>query len=166
MLIPFIESVIRKQTYQNSLNVKELSHDIFVKTYYKLNMFDSSRPILPWVHSIVKNHMIDLFRKRKVERCQSLEALLEVPSHILQFGNVFSSSQNSPEDIKIRKEEMEDLYRLVGKLSEYNRKILLGQLEGKTIRELATENNTSVNAISIRIFRAKKELRNLSKTNR
>lgn len=163
-VIGIIKSIIRKSTYSLQTEViDELAHDIFVdKVYYKLGKYNpqKSQGIVTYIHSIVKNHLIDLYRSSNKSNTQSLDLMFENNSFNFYTNNL--RLHNSPEELMIKKQEQKKLNKILGQLSEYNRKILEGfYFENKSLRELAFENNTSVNSISIRLLRAKQKLKKL-----
>jgi RNA polymerase sigma factor (sigma-70 family) len=157
-VIGIIKSIIRKTSYRLKIyEIDSLAHDIFVyKIYYKLGKFNPQKSLVPYIHAIVRNSIIDLYRKQMKEKCQSLDILLENNS----FEYVNSHSENpSPETLLIRDEEKEKLYKMLGQLSEFDRVILTGfYFEEKSLKQLALENKISVNSISIRLYRVKKKL--------
>lgn len=160
MLIPFITSVIRKQAFQiNGTSSSELAHDILVKTYYKLEKYDHSKPLFPWISRIIKNHLIDQYRKQKAQKTKSLDEMLE--NHSYDYFDVYSSSQSpSPEKLLKKKQEHDELNLMLGRLSEYDRSLIESfYFSGLSLKQISFENNTSINAVSLRIFRAKNKLR-------
>ena len=159
VLVPFIVSVIRKNSFKNGIDIQELADDLFAKIYFKLDKFKMNMSLYPWVQTIVKNHLIDLYRKDRSDKNYSFDFLND---NNYNFFDVGLCSTNSPEEIVIRKEEMVELNRMLGMLKPMDKELIEGfYYEGKSLKELALEINSSVNAVSLRIFRAKNKLKAL-----
>lgn len=53
---------------------RDLAQDCLLRFFLKLDRFDADRPVLPWLRRIVRNGAIDLIRRRKVRRADSLDS--------------------------------------------------------------------------------------------
>lgn len=157
LLIPVINSIIYKMAYHLREKNSELAHDLFVKTYYNLHKFNTEKNLFPWVKTIVKNTLIDLYRKDKTYKIQSIDLMQENPN--FKEIHVDLIDNNSPENIIIKNEEKIKLFEMLGHLSEFNRTLIIGfYLDDKSLKELSIESNCTENAISTRLFRIRREL--------
>ena len=160
MLIPVILSVVYKSNFSlKHVEPKTIAHDIFVKIYFKLNKYNPEKPVLPWIQTIVKNNLIDLYRKQKSNnnKTQSLDQMVENNYNLFE---VIARSERNPEELMIESEIKEELNDMLGMLKPMDKELVEGfYLQEKSLKELALEINSSVNAVSIRLFRAKNQLR-------
>lgn len=54
----------------------DVAQDTLLRLMRSLDRFDTARPLTPWVTSIARNLVVDLVRRKKVRRADSLESLL------------------------------------------------------------------------------------------
>lgn len=63
------------QLLGNSDDALDVMQDAMLRFFGNLHRFDLDRPVRPWLFRIVRNRVLDLFRRRKVRRSESLETL-------------------------------------------------------------------------------------------
>lgn len=52
----------------------DVAQDAMLRFFTKLDRFDPRRPVRPWLFRIVRNRVVDLHRRRKVRRHDSIDA--------------------------------------------------------------------------------------------
>ena len=153
VLIPFIKSVIRKLGFVFRVNdIDSLTHDIFVKTYNQLPKYCPERNLFSWVYSLTKNHLIDLKRQ---------ENKLTISVDETPELNHLAGACLNPEEIQLKKEEINHLISLLNLLKPEDKKLIEDfYFAGLSLRELQVKYGLpSQNSVSIRLHRAKKYLK-------
>ena len=104
-------------------NAEDLTSEVFVKVYEKLDSFDKSKASLStWIYTITRNTLIDYYRTRKV--------LGEIPDELESLTTV--------EDNVINEEMLETFANALESLDERERDIIvLRYYSGKTLKEIA-----------------------------
>jgi len=135
----------------NREEARDLAQDIFVHLYHKLDRFDSARPFSIWLNSLARNLCIDAYRRRKqrpsaharpVEEWRELAAAVPSPARRVE-----------------QRSESEFLARAMDELGEISREaIVLKDLQGHSIEEIATILGIATGTVKSRIFRARLEL--------
>lgn len=62
------------QLLGNRDDALDVAQDAMLRFFKHLNRFDAGRPVRPWLFQIVRNRVLDLFRRRKVRKHDSIEA--------------------------------------------------------------------------------------------
>lgn len=131
----------------------DAAQDVFVNVYGRLSSFRGDSEFSTWIYRVTANYCLDLLRKRKRERAESFEALLEGNRSIL---SKLTMSNPGPE----AQSERNDLIRKVlGTLNEPERLVLsLREGQGLSYREISAVLDCSVDAAKARLKRARKAL--------
>ncbi|HVS12536.1 MAG TPA: sigma-70 family RNA polymerase sigma factor [Thermoanaerobaculia bacterium] len=53
---------------------RDLTQECLMRFFVTLERFDAERPVLPWLRRIVRNGAVDLIRRRRVRRADSLDS--------------------------------------------------------------------------------------------
>lgn len=158
-IILLCRSIARKKIFKiNRYELDSLCHDVATEIILnKLHKYDTNKPFAPWLRVVISNKIVDIFRKENRTKNLSLEQTFE--THSGDYLAVISKQNTStPEQLIIEKEDRNYVHLLLMQLSETDKSLVEGfYLEGKSIQELATE-KISCNAVSVRLFRAKKLL--------
>ena len=107
----------------NSTEAEDITSDIFVKIYSKIDTFDETKASLStWIYRIANNYLIDYYRTRKV--------FSEVPEDITEDGDVDENLLNN--------ETLEMLANALEQLPERDRDlIILHYYKGMTLKDAA-----------------------------
>ena len=109
-----------------------------------------------WVYKIAVNECWDYLRKKKV-RPLVFEADLSEEQVAMLEGTV--STNRPPESPRDRAEVKEMLDWLLNKLPEQDQELMmLKEMEGFSVQELAEILNLNVNTVKVRLFRARARL--------
>jgi RNA polymerase sigma-70 factor, ECF subfamily len=130
--------------------VEDLTAETYERAWRTRQRFQGDeQAALSWLLRIARNLAIDLFRRRKVHHeYEDLQIDLLVDSKILPEMNV------------VVREQMEILWRLLGRLPEDVREmIVLRYMLGWKIRQVGVYLHMSENSVSVTIGRALKGLR-------
>lgn len=63
------------QLLGNREDAMDVAQDAMLRFLSKLHRFDVRRPLKPWLYQIVRNRVVDLYRRRKVRNHDSLDAV-------------------------------------------------------------------------------------------
>lgn len=136
----YIQSKVR-----NIQNAEDLTADVFVKVYEKIDTFDESKAALStWIYQITKNKVIDFFRTQK-----QFAELTELPD-----------GSTSIEDSICKAETLELLASALKKLDEREKNIIvLHFYSGKTLKEIASGMGISYSYIKVLLNDAYEKLK-------
>ena len=134
-------------------DVEDIAQQVFTKVYFGLRKFDFRCALLTWIYRITVNECYDYLRKQRASRLQYISEMTEEEAR--GVANT-ASSQVSPE----RQVEMaQRVSLLLGKLTADERSLLvLKEVEGYSIQELAQLFAWNENAVKVKLFRARQRL--------
>jgi len=134
-------------------DVEDIAQQVFLKAYLGIKRFDQRAAFSTWLYKIAVNECWDYLRKRKV-RPLTYEADLS-EEQVSRLEGIVSSSR-PPEGPSARAETREVLERMLEVLPEQDRQLLvLKEIEGFSVQELAEILNLNVNTVKVRLFRAR-----------
>src|SRR3989442_1673484 len=137
-------------------DVEDIAQQVFVKAYFSLKRFDQRAAFSTWLYKITVNECWDLLRKKKVRPLVYESDLSEE-----QARQVIHSAErkNDGPDISARLEARQRLERLLAGLEERDRLMLmLKEVEGFSIEEIAEVLDLNANTVKVRLFRARRRL--------
>lgn len=137
------------QTVGNTEDAMDVTQEAFLRLHRHWRRRDPSRPLAPWLYSIIRNLAIDVIRKRSVRKECDMEAASPKPSPL-----------PTPE-IQTRHGEMsERLWREIERLPDVQREaLLLRDWHGLSYAEIAETTGANVTTINSRIHDARTRLR-------
>jgi RNA polymerase sigma-70 factor (ECF subfamily) len=137
-------------------DVEDIAQQVFVKAYFSLKKFDQRAAFSTWLYKITVNECWDLLRKKKVRPLVYESDLSEE-----QAKQVITSGEkkNPGPDISEKIEAREHVERLLEGLDERDRLMLiLKEVEGYSIEEIAEALNLNGNTVKVRLFRARRRV--------
>src|SRR6266705_4700265 len=137
-------------------DVEDIAQQVFVKAYFSLKRFDQRAAFSTWLYKITVNECWDLLRKKKVRPLVYESDLSEE-----QARQVITSGEkeNPGPDISEKLEAREHVERLLEGLDERDRLMLiLKEVEGFSIEEIAEVLNLNGNTVKVRLFRARRRV--------
>jgi RNA polymerase sigma-70 factor (ECF subfamily) len=137
-------------------DVEDIAQQVFVKAYFSLKRFDQRAAFSTWLYKITVNECWDLLRKKKVRPLVYESDLSEE-----QARQVITSGEkeNPGPDISQRIEARERVERLLEGLHERDRLMLiLKEVEGFSIEEIAEILSLNGNTVKVRLFRARRRV--------
>ena len=134
-------------------DVEDIAQQVFTKVYFGLRQFDFRCALLTWIYRITVNECYDYLRKQRASKLQYISEMTEGEAR--EVANT-ASSRLSPE----RQVEMaQTVSLLLGKLSPDERLLLvLKEVEGYSIQDLARMFAWNVNTVKVKLFRARQRL--------
>ncbi len=134
-------------------DVEDVAQQVFLKAFISLRRFDQRSAFSTWLYKISVNECWDYLRKKKVrplvyESDMSDEQVSRLDGMVSQ-----DRPTEAPSD---RAEARELVERMLSKLPEQDRQLLLlKEVEGFSVEELAQILNLNVNTVKVRLFRAR-----------
>jgi RNA polymerase sigma-70 factor (ECF subfamily) len=143
-------------------DVEDIAQQVFVKAYFALKRFDQRAAFSTWLYKITVNECWDLLRKKKVRPLVYESDLSEE-----QARQVFSSAEKKSggPDVSERLEARQRVERLLAGLEDRDRLMLiLKEVEGFSIEEIAEVLDLNANTVKVRLFRARRRVVSQAKT--
>jgi RNA polymerase sigma-70 factor, ECF subfamily len=137
-------------------DVEDISQQVFVKAYFSLKRFDQRAAFSTWLYKITVNECWDMLRKRKVR-----PLVYEADLSEEQAKQIAASDHGSARrpDISDTLEAREQVELLLEGLDERDRLMLiLKEVEGFAIEEIAEVLELNSNTVKVRLFRARKKI--------
>ena len=144
----FNELVCRHQdfVYRQALSylhdrdsAKDAAQEVFIKAYHGLAYFQSNSLFQAWLYRICKNYCLNIIRRLKIEENA-------------RFESVDSINPDLPLQLRLKK--------IISKLDEdYREIIILRYYQDLKYDEIARLLSISISTVKIRLFRAKKMLK-------
>ncbi len=139
-------------------DVEDIAQQVFVKAYFSLKRFDQRAAFSTWLYKITVNECWDLLRKKKVRPLVYESDLSEEQAK--QVIAAEGKNSGGP-DISDRLEVRERVERLLEGLDERDRLMLiLKEVEGFAVEEIAQVLNLNANTVKVRLFRARRRIVN------
>ena len=139
-------------------DVEDVAQQVFVKAYFSLRRFDQRAAFSTWLYKITVNECWDLLRKKKVR-----PLLYESDLSEEQAGQ-FSAAErleSGAQDVSDKLEAQQQVENLLQGLDERDRMMLiLKEVEGFAIDEIAEILNLNANTVKVRLFRARRRIVN------
>jgi RNA polymerase sigma-70 factor (ECF subfamily) len=139
-------------------DVEDIAQQVFVKAYFSLKRFDQRAAFSTWLYKITVNECWDLLRKKKVRPLVYESDLSEEQAR--QVISAEGKDGGGP-DISDRLEARERVERLLDGLDERDRLMLiLKEVEGFAVEEIAQVLDLNANTVKVRLFRARRRIVN------
>jgi RNA polymerase sigma-70 factor, ECF subfamily len=137
-------------------DVEDIAQQVFVKAYFSLKRFDQRAAFSTWLYKITVNECWDLLRKKKVRPLVYESDLSEEQARLVIASG---EKENPGPDVSQRIEARERVERLLEGLDERDRLMLiLKEVEGFSIEEIAEILSLNGNTVKVRLFRARRRV--------
>lgn len=142
----YVRSLVRRKI-QDPSQVDDLSQDILLSVHKARHTYDSGRPFMPWIHSIIRFRLTDLLRK--IYRGKRFEELdLDSDYH--------ETYSEGPAKEVIDASLLDALHHLPEKQRQV---VQLLKLEGFSVKEAALETGMTESALKVSAHRAYKAMK-------
>jgi RNA polymerase sigma-70 factor (ECF subfamily) len=141
---------------RNQEDVEDVAQQVFMKAYFSLKRFDQRAAFSTWLYKITVNECWDLLRKRKVRPLVFESELTEEQAHRYQSaGEQKEEALDVSEQLEMR-QQVESWLRC---LEERDRAMLvLKEIQGFTVEEIAEMMEINENTAKVRLFRARQKI--------
>jgi RNA polymerase sigma-70 factor (ECF subfamily) len=141
---------------RNRNDAEDIAQQVFAKIYFSISTFDFRSSLLTWIYRITVNECYDYLRKRRARKVvYESEFLAEDSQHLESFGATMDPV--APMDIRLARRDL--VVKLLSMVSEQDRSLmLLREVEGHSIGELASITGLNQNTIKVKLFRTRQKL--------
>jgi RNA polymerase sigma-70 factor (ECF subfamily) len=141
---------------RNRNDAEDIAQQVFAKVYLSIRSFDFRSSLLTWIYKITVNECYDYLRRRKVRKLVYESDFSEEDALQMENSEVAMDRQ-SPVDERLARRDL--IVKLLTKISEEDRSlILLKEVEGHSVEELAKMTGMNENTIKVKLFRARQKL--------
>lgn len=149
---------------RNRNDAEDIAQQVFAKVYQALKSFDFRSSFLTWLYKITVNECYDYLRKKRVRKLvyESDLPVDEESGNVPQWENRESEEQ-APVPIDEAVAQRDFINKLLAKLPEEDRMLLLlKEVEGYSIEDLAQLTGLNENTVKVKLFRARQKLLKLA----
>jgi len=132
-------------------NALDISQDVFLKVYKKLNTFKENSTFKTWLSKVAYNESVNWSKKNKKFIKQD---------NIDDTQNELYTNQNPEEDIFVNENKTLLLRCLFELNTKYRLAVVLRYFENMPIKEIATSMNCSEGVVKNMLFRSIQKLKN------
>jgi RNA polymerase sigma-70 factor (ECF subfamily) len=137
-------------------DVEDIAQQVFVKAYFSLKRFDQRAAFSTWLYKITVNECWDLLRKRKARPLVYEADFSEEQSR--QYTATERQADKGP-DTSDRMAMRERLENMLAQLDRRDRAMLvLKEVEGFSVEEIAASMGLNANTVKVRLFRARRRI--------
>lgn len=141
---------------RNRNDAEDISQQVFTKVYSSIGNFDSRSSLLTWIYKITVNECYDYLRKKRVRKLVYESDISEDDNRLMENSEV-TRDQSVPSDLRLAQRDL--LLKILEKISDEDRTlILLKEVEGHSVEELARRTGMNENTIKVKLFRARQKL--------
>src|SRR5258706_10928524 len=137
-------------------DVEDIAQQVFVKAYFSLKRFDQRAAFSTWLYKITVNECWDLLRKRKARPLVYESDFSEEQSR--QYALPDREVAQGP-DTSDRMAMRQRLDTMLNQLEKRDRAMLvLKEVEGFSVEEIAESTGLNANTVKVRLFRARRRI--------
>jgi RNA polymerase sigma-70 factor (ECF subfamily) len=141
---------------RNHNDAEDISQQVFAKIYFSIRNFDFRSSLLTWIYKITVNECYDYLRKRRVRKLVYESDFSEEDAHRMQSSEAAKDPRPS---VDSRLAQRDYVWKLLSRVSEEERTLmLLKEVEGHSVDELAQMTGMNENTIKVKLFRARQKL--------
>lgn len=161
-LIEAYQSPVYNLAYRmlnNSGEAEEAAQEAFIRAYTRLESYNPEHKFSTWMLSITSNYCIDIIRKRRA-------LLLSLDEPLPPHPALMSDNSKGPEAQMMMNEQQDMVQSLLNELpDDYRQAVVLRYWYDLSYEEIAEMMDTTVSAIKSRLFRARRQLAEVSHHN-
>jgi RNA polymerase sigma-70 factor (ECF subfamily) len=141
---------------RNRNDAEDIAQQVFAKIYFSIKNFDFRSSLLTWIYKITVNECYDYLRKKRVRKLVYESDFSSEDS--LRMENSEPATDQAPAvDHRLAQHDL--IIKLLSKISEEDRSlILMKEVEGHSVEELAEMTGMNENTIKVKLFRARQKL--------
>lgn len=146
-----IHGIVRQRN-----DVEDIAQQVFSKVYFSIKNFDFRSSLITWIYKITVNECFDYLRKKKVRKLVYESDMSEDESRRVE--NTEPATDRAPRTDQVLASQ-DYVVKLLAKVSEEERTLLmLKEVEGYSVEELAEMMSMNENTIKVKLFRARQKL--------
>lgn len=141
---------------RNHNDAEDISQQVFAKIYFSIGNFDFRSSLLTWIYKITVNECYDYLRKKRVRKLVYESDFSEEDSLRMENSEP-AKDQRTAADVALERRDL--IAKLLSKVSEEDRTlIMLKEVEGHSVEELAQMTGMNENTIKVKLFRTRQKL--------
>jgi len=141
---------------RNHNDAEDIAQQVFSKVYFSIRNFDFRSSLLTWIYKITVNECYDYLRKKRVRKLVYESDFSEEDATRMEASEP-AVDPAVPVDRKLAQQDL--VMKLLGRVSEEDRAlILLKEVEGHSVEELAAMTGLNENTIKVKLFRTRQKL--------
>src|SRR6266581_6195473 len=146
-----IHGIVRQRN-----DVEDIAQQVFTKIYFSMRNFDFRSSLITWVYKITVNECFDYLRKKKVRKLVYESDMSEDEVRRVENSEP-ALDRGARTDSSLARRDY--VVKLLTKVSEEDRMLLiLKEVEGHSVEELAEQTGMNENTIKVKLFRARQKL--------
>jgi RNA polymerase sigma-70 factor (ECF subfamily) len=146
-----IHGIVRQRN-----DVEDIAQQVFAKVFLSLRSFDFRSSLITWIYKITVNECFDYLRKRKVRKLVYESDMSEDEVRRVENSEP-SVDRQVPMDESLASRDY--AVKLLTRVSEEERMLLvMKEVEGFSVEELAQKTGMNENTIKVKLFRARQKL--------
>ena len=136
-----------RQRVPDEADAEDLLQDVFYELVEAYRLMKPIEQVGAWLFRVARNRVIDLFRKKRVDRSTE-ESMVAENGAVLRLEDLLPSPDAGPEAAYARSLLLEELDEALQELPAEQREVFIAhEFEGRSFRELAAETGVSVNTL-------------------
>jgi RNA polymerase sigma-70 factor (ECF subfamily) len=146
-----IHGIVRQRN-----DVEDIAQQVFAKVYFSIRNFDFRSSLITWIYKITVNECFDYLRKKKVRKLVYESDMSE--DEVRRVENTEPVLDRSTRtDSTLAKRDY--ITKLLDRVSDEEKQLLmLKEVEGYSVEELAGMLRMNENTIKVKLFRARQKL--------
>jgi len=137
-------------------DVEDIAQQVFAKVFFSLRNFDFRSSLITWIYKITVNECFDYLRKKKVRKLVYESDMSEDESRRVENIEPVSERSTRTDSTLARRDY---IIKLMDKVSDEEKQLLmLKEVEGYSVEELAGMLGMNENTIKVKLFRARQKL--------
>lgn len=146
-----IHGIVRQRN-----DVEDIAQQVFAKVYFSIRNFDFRSSLITWIYKITVNECFDYLRKRKVRKLVYESDMSEDEVRRVENSELVPGRSVRADTSLARRDY---IVKLLDRVSEEEKKLLmLKEVEGYSVEELARLLNMNENTVKVKLFRARQKL--------
>lgn len=146
-----IHGIVRQRN-----DVEDIAQQVFTKIYFSMRNFDFRSSLITWVYKITVNECFDYLRKKKVRKLVYESDMSEDEARRVE-NSENGSGRGVRADTTLARRDY--VIKLLERVSGEERDLLmLKEVEGYSVEEMARRLNMNENTIKVKLFRARQKL--------
>lgn len=146
-----IHGIVRQRN-----DVEDIAQQVFAKVYFSIRNFDFRSSLITWIYKITVNECFDYLRKKKVRKLVYESDMSE--DEVRRVENTEPSMDRATRaDSTLARRDY--IVKLMDRVSPEEKQLLvLKEVEGYSVEELANMLKMNENTIKVKLFRARQKL--------
>jgi len=141
---------------RNHNDAEDIAQQVFSKIYFSIRNFDFRSSLLTWIYKITVNECYDYLRKKRVRKLVYESDFSAEDAQRMETSDP-AIDPKTPVDVRLAQRDL--IVKLLSKVSEQDRSlILLKEVNGHSVEELAAMTGLNENTIKVKLFRTRQKL--------